>query len=304
MDFQRGHYLQTEPAGGGLNKPASRPPPGPGEDPARPDQDRPRERAAGAAQQTFSSGGRSAGTKRHLPGARAPREPAPRRGSPRPRLRRPPDPLPPLPGRSAPAGPARAPPPQPRRSPQPELSPAGRHSQRGASFISPHRGVGEPGGRAPAPGPATGKRGSSGRGPRGRRLLWVSVKEIMAAGVPAGVRTAPREARGGKQRRESEAGKQPKRQPPRLPETRSHPRPSSGAASDWLNPLPRSTNDVESCSVTRGRPHPPTNERRVSLAIGGAGRPGRVGAGGGSAETAGRRELLAGERAQVLRSGR
>lgn len=55
-------------------------------------------------------------------------------------------------------------------------------------------------------------------------IFCVSVNEIMAAEVRAAA-TAPRSALGVERSGENEAGKQPRREPPRLPETRSRPRP-------------------------------------------------------------------------------
>lgn len=86
------------------------------------------------------------------------------------------------------------------------------------------------------------------RGFRGSCLLWVSVKEIMAAAVRAAA-IAPRGGQGVKRSRRKEAGKQPRQEPPRLPETRSRLHPSFKAAFHWLKPLPRSTNNKLSCSV-------------------------------------------------------
>lgn len=182
----------------------------------------------------------SAGTKRATRWGRPRREADPRRELPRPSPGVSPDPT------DSPARPVRHCNPalalssQPCRFPQPRLSFTGRRSQRGASFIYPLRGAG---GRdpAPAPAPAGGVRGSR-QGPRGRCLLWVSVKEIMAAGVRT-MTPAPATpgALGVKQGRSNEAGKKPKREPPRLPETRSHPHPSFKTVCYWLNPLPIST---------------------------------------------------------------
>ena len=86
-------------------------------------------------------------------------------------------------------------------------------------------------------------------GPRGRCLLCVSVNEIMAAEVRAAA-TAPRSALGVERSGENEAGKQPRREPPRLPETRSRPHSRFKPASYWLDLLPTSTNNLWSCSVT------------------------------------------------------
>lgn len=98
---------------------------------------------------------------------------------------------------------------------------AGRRPHSGASFIDPG---GRRGGRA-RPSPRKGCPGLE-AGPRSRYLLCVSVKEIMAARVKA-ASIAPRSGQGVRQSRGNAAGKQPRRKPPRLPETRSLPHPNS-----------------------------------------------------------------------------
>lgn len=51
-------------------------------------------------------------------------------------------------------------------------------------------------------------------------IFWVSVKEIMAAAVRAAA-IAPRGGQGVKRSRRKEAGKQPRQEPPRLPDRKS-----------------------------------------------------------------------------------
>jgi hypothetical protein len=139
----------------------------------------------------------------------------------------------------------------PRRKSSPCPRPAARRYRRPPSptrapFINTAEGpAGEP--RIPTQRGACRARGGD---PQGGCLLCVSVKEIMFAVAGAAAAT-PRSAGWEAVTREMKPGKLPRREPPRLPETRSHRHSRCKTDFHWLNVLLICTNNPWSCWVTR-----------------------------------------------------